>query len=244
MSGYLWLTLSAIAGGLGNSLEPVSVLAILHTTFLIAGLHIATWNDRQAEHEQQVDKETFADSEADAVVAAVGSAPQTVVSKTWRCRKEAPQMLFLVLTQAAGFCLGFASIFAYPAPSALSMLTTFVAGLLLWMLFAALSVLPHRCFAARYPTSWAVALTYPLTHTVLSVTVVGRLLSTFPAVGNAVLDVDALKQTASLLGLFGVTFLATLLGTVSGLEMGRAVCPATGTDTDKDMHKQQVSIIG
>ena len=44
LSGYVWLTLSAVAGGLGNSLEPVSVLAVLQTTFLIAGLHIAASN--------------------------------------------------------------------------------------------------------------------------------------------------------------------------------------------------------
>jgi hypothetical protein len=146
-------------------------------------------------------------------------------------RREAPQLLFVVLSQAAGFCLGFASLFSFPAPSALSLLSTFLVGALLWTLLALLSVLPHRCWAARHPgCSWAAALPYPLTHTALSVTLVGRLWSTFPAVGNAVLDLGALKQSASLLGIFGVTFLAVLLGTVSGLEMGCAACPGDGSD--------------
>ena len=144
------------------------------------------------------------------------------------CRREALQMLFVVLTQSAGFCLGFASLFSFPAPSALSLLSTFLVGALLWTLLVALSVLPHRCWAARHPgCSWAAALPYPLTHTALSVTLVGRLWSTFPAVGNAVLDFGALKQSASLLGIFGLTFLAVLLGTVSGLEMGCAACPGS-----------------
>ena len=176
------------------------------------------------------------EKEAESAVGGEAEAPRAaslspVLATSMFLRREAPQLLFVVLSQAAGFCLGFASLFSFPAPSAVSLLSTFLVGALLWTLLALLSVLPHRCWAARHPgCSWAAALPYPLTHTALSVTLVGRLWSTFPAVGNAVLDLGALKQSASLLGIFGVTFLAVLLGTVSGLEMGCAACPGDGSD--------------
>ena len=221
LSGYIWLTLSAVAGGLGNSLEPVSVLAVLQTTFLIAGLHIAAWNDNQKVDQDKKDRNGDNDEAGQEL------RPQTTV--VMATRRQALLLLFVVLIQGAGTCLGFATLFAYPTMTALSLFTSFVAGMILWTLFTLLSVLPHLCFAAQYPSSWAVALTYPLTYTVLSVTLVGRLFSTLPAVGNAVLDFGALKQTASLLGIFGVTFLTVLLGTVSGLEMGCAACPGPGS---------------
>ena len=52
--------------------------------------------------------------------------------------------------------------------------------------------------------SWATALPYPLTHTALSMMLVGRLSSNFLAVDNAVLDFGALKQSASLLDMYYV----------------------------------------
>ena len=46
--GICDLLSSVVASGLGNSLESLSVLAILQTTFLIAGLlHIAILNENQ-----------------------------------------------------------------------------------------------------------------------------------------------------------------------------------------------------
>ena len=187
LTGYIWLVLSAIAGGFGNSLEPVSSLAFLSSSFLLIGLHLLFFRKEET----------------------------TIVFSL----RTLLILLFVVFSQASGFCFAFSSVFAYPSTTPLSIFTTFIVGVLVWTLYALLSILPHLLFYEKYPRSWATGFIFPITNTTLNITLIGRTFSTFTAVGNALLDISPLKQFSSLFGMYGLNFTICLGGTLFGLRL-------------------------
>lgn len=184
LCGFLSLSLSAVAGGLGNSLEPVSALAFIHIFLLVYGFEVAsTW-----------------------------------LNAKWRLKLFAI-LSFIWLTQAGGFCLGFSSIFGYPKSTPASVAMSFALGLALWIAIIILAVIPHYCFHIRFSGSVTFPLVFPVCYTMVNHAVIGPVLSTFPSLGNAVVDIAPLRQFAALFGIAGITFMVTSISTSLALSV-------------------------
>jgi apolipoprotein N-acyltransferase len=165
--GILWILLSTLCCGFGNSLEPVTVLAWLHPYCLIIGL------------------EAFNLSQWSHLLTAI---------------------VFITITQAIGFTIGFSTIFGYPQPTTATLFQTYGVGLLYWLLITLLALIPHYYLTRKFPNSSWTLCTYPICETVVSIILFGNIVSTFPSIGNSVLDITPMAHISSLIGLAGIEF--------------------------------------
>lgn len=172
--GVIWIIFSGIFGGLGNSLEPVTILAFLQPFSLIIGI------------------EAF---------------------ELVRWYEIIIMIIFITITQAIGFCIGFSTIFGYPHSTAGTIFTTFAVGILYWLLMTVFSLIPQYFFRRRFHKNSYTCLIYPICETAISIVVIGNVASTFPSIGNSVLDFAPLAQVATLVGLAGVEFYLILSAT-------------------------------
>ena len=176
--GMGWVVLSSLCGGLGNSLEPVAMLAWLQPLCLIIGIgafDLSTWK----------------------------------------------RMLFITASvavmQGAGVCLGYSSMFGYPHSTTGTVMASFGLGILIWLIYTVLAVLPHYYFQRRYLDNKLTPLVYPVCHTAVSIVLIGNVSSTFTSIGNAVLDIGPLRFVSSLVGLAGVEFIVIWSATTAAL---------------------------
>lgn len=170
----LWLILSAVFSGLGNSLEPVTVLSWLHIYCLIIGIEGLNLNK-------------------------------------WSYTISV--IIFLIIIQAIGFCIGFSTIFGYPHSTPGTIFQTFAVGLIYWALVILLALIPHYYLRRRYPRSSYTLFVYPICETAVSIVLIGNVVSTFPSIGNSVLDFAPLVQVSALVGLAGIEFYLVLSAT-------------------------------
>jgi apolipoprotein N-acyltransferase len=173
--GILWILLSTLCCGFGNSLEPVTILAWFHPYCLILGLEAFTLT--QWSHVLYV-------------------------------------IFFITSTQAIGFTIGFSTIFGYPQPTISTLFQTYAVGLLYWLLITLFALLPHHMLQKKfsYYPSWTLFV-YPTCQTVISIVLFGNIVSTFPSIGNSVLDLTPLAYISSLVGLAGIEFYLLLSAT-------------------------------
>lgn len=170
------LVLSALCSGLGNSLEPISILAWLHIFILLWGITLVC------------------DS-----------------SKSGQSHIEINCLLQNVFIQSVGTLLGFAGTITYPTTTIWTLLETFGFGLLIWITYSVLAIVPHYLCSKRFPGSPYLVFVFPLGYTFVSHTILGHIFSVFFTLSNALIDFEPLRQVSSIFGLAGVTFLATLL---------------------------------
>jgi apolipoprotein N-acyltransferase len=178
LHGAFWVVLSALFGGLGNALEPVSMAAWLQPLALILGVSafdLSSWNN---------------------------------------C---CLLIIYISVLQGLGVCLGFSSMFGYPSSTPGTVMTTCGLGILMWLIYACLAVLPHYYFQSRYLDSKLAPFVYPVCHTVVSIVLFGNVSSTFTSIGNSVLDLYPLRHIAALVGLAGVEFYVVLSATVTAM---------------------------
>jgi apolipoprotein N-acyltransferase len=183
--GLIILALSALCAGFGNSLEPVSILTVLHVFLLLIGI-----------------EEAIADQDL----------------QTW---KSFCIFVYLIITQALGFCLGFAGIMAYPSTSLFSVSAAIGLGILVWVIYSILAIIPYVLYIRKYPSTITSIFIFPVLHTVAVCTLIGYTFSTFVALGNAFLDYGPLRQVATLLGIYGVNFITVFLGSFPAYVLSR-----------------------
>ena len=119
---------------------------------------------------------------------------------------------FVVVTQGLAFAFGFLTMFTFEEVTIGGIFVTFLVGSLLWIIIATISLLAQIKFVQKYESvSWAMFI-FPITYTAVYHTLIGRIFSTFPAIGNAVLDYAPVRQIASIVGVSGITFTVALLG--------------------------------
>lgn len=179
IKGVIYLIFSSIFAGLGNSLEPVSILVWLHLYFLIAGFHILT---------------TF----------------NSTQKRWWEILIICS---LLICLEACGFCIGYSGIFGYPSTTVATVAYSYGFGLLAWIAFCIFAIVPHIEFHKKYPDNSWLCVVFPICYTMTTHTLIGLILSTFPAIANAVLDYEPLRQMASLTGLSGITFTVCFIST-------------------------------
>lgn len=119
---------------------------------------------------------------------------------------------FVVVSQGLAFAFGFLTMFTFEEVTVIGFIGTFLVGSLLWIIITVISLLAQIKFVQKYESvSWAMFI-FPITYTAVYHTVIGRIFSTFPSIGNAVLDYAPVRQIASTLGVAGITFTTALLG--------------------------------
>lgn len=172
--GLFWIIVSAVCSGLGNSLEPVTILSFLSIFLLIIGIEgfeLVLWYEILF------------------------------------------MIIFITITQSIGFCIGFSTIFGYPHSTPGTIFTTFAVGILYWLFITVFALIPQYFFRRRFHKNSFTFLIYPICETAISIVVLGNVASTFPSIGNSVLDFAPLAQVATLVGLAGVEFYIVLAGT-------------------------------
>lgn len=182
--------LSAMAAGLGNSLDSISVFAFLSPALALLSLaHL-------------LPPELPGERNAGAVPA---SSIHAGTGGGHAEKSEAGVWVRFVLVQALGFTLGFATALAPDMSVATSVALVLCFGVLVWTTLALLVFLPtHRMWRRLPPTSSARLYIFPLLHSTVSVVLLGRAISTFPAPANAVLDLAPMRMLASVFGLMGI----------------------------------------
>jgi apolipoprotein N-acyltransferase len=174
--GYVLLAISAVLAGFGNSLNPVSILTMVHIYLLLVGFELALGEEN------------------------IKSTTCLILS------------IYLVISQALGFCLGFNGIFGFPTLTASAVFASIGFGLLLWVVYLLLALLPYFLYIRKYPSHWTNYFLFPTLHTVAYCTLLGSSLSTFGALGNGNLDYSPLRQFAVIFGVYGVNFLTVWIG--------------------------------
>jgi apolipoprotein N-acyltransferase len=126
---------------------------------------------------------------------------------------------FVGLTQGLAFCFGFWSMNGYPSNTSMTVFQTFLMGFALWFAYCIFAIFPQYFYRRRYPSSSLAIFVFPVSHCVISIVVVGNSLSTFVSIANAVLDLEPLRQIASLVGLCGVEFYLILSATIASYSL-------------------------
>lgn len=120
----------------------------------------------------------------------------------------------IIVTQSAGFTLGFSGLFTTQVPFPLSLELCYLASILIWISIVGFAIIPHYLFTRRFPRSILCIFIFPTTTTTLVHSIIGPCFSTFTSIANAVLDYGPLRQSSSVFGLAFVHFFVMLLGTI------------------------------
>jgi len=210
-TGLIFLSLSALCSGFGNSLEPITTCTWLIVPFLLVGVHLTLLTDPS-------------------------SLTSTDISKV---------LTFITLSQAMGFTIGFLTMFTLDEITWWGVLATFLMGSLLWFFVSVFAVLALVLFVKKYESSvWALFI-FPITFTAVLHTLVGRIFSTFPSIANAVLDYAPIRQLASVVGVAGITFVVSTLGSAmaaSYLYVAHPTLPVVHLEDPIERSKLQSSL--
>jgi hypothetical protein len=193
------LVLSAVAAGLGNSLDSISVLSFIAPALALLSLACLT-SFEWAEHR----------------AVPTGSLP-------WRIRAaDAPSVArtdarvayayaLFIGAQSLGFALGFAAALVPDMPLATSVIGVWVCGLGIWSLMTGLVYLPTlRLWARLGPESLLRIYVFPLLHATVSIAIIGRTISTFQVPAASVVDIAPLRMLGSVFGLIGIDWVVSL----------------------------------
>jgi len=193
------VVLSAVAAGLGNSLDSISVLSFIAPALALLSLACLT-SFEWAEHR----------------AVPTGSLP-------WRIRAaDAPSVArtdarvvyayaLFIGAQSLGFALGFAAALVPDMPLATSVIGVWVCGLGIWSLTTGLVYLPTlRLWARLGPESLLRIYVFPLLHATVSIAIIGRSISTFQVPAASVVDIAPLRMLGSVFGLIGIDWVVSL----------------------------------
>jgi apolipoprotein N-acyltransferase len=132
----------------------------------------------------------------------------------------------LVFLQGLSFLLGFNSLSAYPSVTAVTVVESFGGGMVISIFNVILVYVPYVYYSRKYKNEVLKrALAYSCMCTMVTCCLVGNIFSTFPAAGNAVLDIGPLAQVASIFGIGGVQFLTTCVPCYSALLVLGEIAP-------------------
>lgn len=189
--GMIMIAISALFSGLGNCMVPNSILSLLHSFCLLIGLDwIFTQSmivsTQQRHHTQQ----------------------QQVVP-LFSCHGFGI-LVYIILIQGLGFCLGFYSMFGYPNDTIVTVLESFGAGILAWIIYTLIAIIPYVMYTQLFPRSLWNVFVYPILQTMVACAIIGHIFSVFIIPGNTALDYEPLKQLASLCGIASVNFIFIL----------------------------------
>ena len=185
--GSFAFILSAVCSALGNSLEPNSIMVFAHMFLLILGWEV-------------LGIDVIAKKKGNRLV-------------LWGILLS----IALVIAQACGSCIGFKSIFGFPAQTYLSVLQALGFGAGLWLIVLGLCLTPHLAIQLLLPSlpPGLAAIVFPVTYTFTSHYVLGEAsMSTFASIANAVLDYAPLRQLASVGGSPLICYVVTQSTTV------------------------------
>jgi hypothetical protein len=195
------LVLSAVAAGLGNSLDSISVLSFIAPA--LALLSLACLTSFEWEHR--------------------GGSPVPTGPLPWRISSgDVPSVArtdarvayayaLFIGAQSLGFALGFAAALVPDMPLATSVIGVWVCGLGIWSLMTGLVYLPTlRLWARLGPESLLRIYVFPLLHATVSIAIIGRTISTFQVPAASVVDIAPLRMLGSVFGLIGIDWVVSL----------------------------------
>jgi apolipoprotein N-acyltransferase len=181
IKGMAIIAISALFSGLGNSMVPNSVLSLLHSFCLLVGL------DWIFTKQQQTDQ----------IVSLCSYHGLGVIT-------------YIILIQGLGFCLGFYSMFGYPHDTFVTVMESFGAGILAWILYTIFSILPYLIYTQLFPASLSNVFVFPVLQTTTACAIIGHIFSVYIIPANSALDYEPLKQLAGLCGIASVNFVYLL----------------------------------
>ena len=196
------LVLSAVAAGLGNSLDSISVLSFIAPALALLSLACLT-SFEWVEHR--------------------GGSPVPTGPLPWRISSgDVPSVArtdarvayayaLFIGAQSLGFALGFAAALVPDMPLATSVIGVWVCGLGIWSLMTGLVYLPTlRLWARLGPESLLRVYVFPLLHATVSIAIIGRTISTFQVSAASVVDIAPLRMLGSVFGLIGIDWVVSL----------------------------------
>jgi apolipoprotein N-acyltransferase len=86
-----------------------------------------------------------------------------------------------------------------------------------------ISIIPYYFFRKRHSLNPFAVYVYPVTASVCTHMLWGRVFGSFSAIGNSVLDLGPLRQLSSIFGILGITFIVMLLGSALALSAATTV---------------------
>ncbi len=122
----------------------------------------------------------------------------------------AVHLVYVIILQGLGFCIGFYSMFGYPKTTIVTILEAFGAGVLAWIVYTLFAIIPYLTFTGLFPRSLSNVLVFPILQTMTACVIIGNIFSVFIVPGNTALDYEPLKQLASLCGIASVNFIFVL----------------------------------
>lgn len=91
---------------------------------------------------------------------------------------------------------------------------SYVAALLIWLIYILLALIPHYYFTRRFPSNILAPFVLPSAYTMVTNVIIAHFFSTFLSLANSVLDYLPLRQVASVFGTAAINFFVILLGTL------------------------------
>ena len=125
----------------------------------------------------------------------------------------------VIVTQSLGSMLGFAYFFSYPNRNAITVNVSLLFSAILWIANALVAVMLEYSFRYKFPDSTSVPFVFPAAHTMVTTVMFGERFGTFFALGNAVIDLEPLRQVSAAFGIGGVHFISVLIPTLLFLKV-------------------------
>jgi apolipoprotein N-acyltransferase len=187
-SGIIYVTIASLCGAFGNSLEPVSVLAMGQSFFLLLGFYC---NINYSSRHQDVNKNEVA----------TGFNPRNI----------SIAIAFTAVYVGFAMLMGFMSVFGYPKTTALTIFMTYLLGFGIGLVIAFFALLPQYWYTMKLPRYPLTVCVYPAGLCVIYHSILGRTFSTFPCLANTVLDFGPLREFANLFGIISIEYLVAFI---------------------------------
>ena len=138
---YVLMLISSVLAGLGNSLEPLSLCAWLHLFFLVLAFDIFFESLIFKHLEHDYIRKLY-----------------NVSTNWWILYRELYSfMLYAVIIQSFGFCIGFSTVTGYPNISLATVFLSFLVGVIYWFVYVAFVFLPYYYYQKRFAYPLALA---------------------------------------------------------------------------------------
>ena len=109
--------------------------------------------------------------------------------------------------------VAFLGVFRWPQITIASVVYLFILSFIFWLIISVLALLPQHLVSRRFPSWIGAPFDFTVCYECIAV-IAGSQVSSFTAIGNAVLDFEPLRQSASIFGLLGIQLVVLLCSSI------------------------------